>query len=122
LHLKTTGLTISYHDFEFSFLGNNFLSKRETKSDLLRIAWLVGITLANATVEQKTLCFLALSYGLLKIILYYRLQLYLRRDASSLYWMLISCLSAFYIMAIIHFYNFNDSQNNSSSIEVIMLL
>jgi len=44
------GFTIAYHDFEFSFLGKNFLSKREAKSDLIRMIWLIGIILANATI------------------------------------------------------------------------
>ncbi|KAL4508088.1 hypothetical protein ABPG72_021461 [Tetrahymena utriculariae] len=92
------GIIMTYHDHDFSFASRDYLVKRETKLEVFRQILLCVVCWLNVYISENLLLIVIFFYSVLKLILYYREQFYLKRWVSCLYIMLSCTLVSFVLL------------------------
>ncbi|KAL4508087.1 hypothetical protein ABPG72_021460 [Tetrahymena utriculariae] len=100
------GIILNYHDFDYTFVLKDFLSRRESKYDIGRQLFMSLIIILNYVMNQKLQSITMFIYAIVKLIIYHQEFLYTHEDISFIYQTLNSTLASFSIVILIY-YNIN---------------
>ncbi|KAL4464743.1 hypothetical protein ABPG74_011304 [Tetrahymena malaccensis] len=103
------GIILNYHDFDYTFVVKDFLSRRESKYDIGRQLFMTLVIILNYVMSQKLQSITMFIYSIVKLIIYHREFLYTHEDISFIYQTLNSTLASFSIVMLVYF---NINQDN----------
>ncbi|EAR95470.2 Sec1 family protein (macronuclear) [Tetrahymena thermophila SB210] len=97
------GIILNYHDFDYTFVVKDFLSRRESKYDIGRQLFMSLVIILNYVMNQKLQSITMFIYSIVKLIIYHKEFLYTHEDISFIYQTLNSILASFSIVILVYF-------------------